>query len=107
MPPPPPGVEPPSLWGVGEHVEQTFAKAAARAAITRETVVFAAPSVEAAVARYTEDFGPFVTLRGALEERARWQEFLEDFAALVTRFNHATDGSARIESDYLVITVDR
>ena len=27
MPPPPPGVQPPPLWGVEEHVEEAFAAA--------------------------------------------------------------------------------
>jgi len=107
MPPPPAGAEPPPLWGVTEHIEETFAKVGARPAIARETVAFDAPSVAAVVARYADDFGPFVVLRGVIEPQGRWQGFLEAFAALVGRFNRAADGSASIGADYLVITVDR
>ena len=107
MPPPPAGVEPPPLWGVPEHIEETFALAGVQPAIERETVVFAFPSVEAAVQHYVEDFGPFVTARRMLEPQQRWEDFVDEFVALVRRFNRASDGSASIESDYFVITVDR
>lgn len=107
MPPPPAGVEPPPLWGVPAHIEQTFAAAGAAPRIERETVAFAFPSEEAVVARYVEDFGPFVIARRMLEPQQRWEDFVAQFAALVRRFNGASDGSARVESDYFVVTVDR
>lgn len=107
MPPPPPGTEPPPLWGVAEHIEQVFAAAGAKPTLAHETVAFEFSSVEAAVRSYAEDFGPFVMARGVLEPQGRWDHFLESFEALVRRFNKATDGTARIESSYLVITIDR
>ena len=107
MPPPPAGVEPPPSWGVPEHIEETFALAGVQPTIEREMVVFAFPSAEAAVEHYVEDFGPFVTARRMLEPQQRWEDFVDEFAALVRRFNRASDGAASIESDYFVITVDR
>ena len=83
-----------------------FAAAGARAEIARERVVFEWPSVEAAVREYADDFGPFVAARGALEPQGRWNEFLEAFTALVERFDAGGDG-ARIDVDYLLITVER
>jgi hypothetical protein len=44
--------------------------------------------------------------RAVLEPQGRWDEFLEAFRDLVTRFNAAGD-RATIRSDYFVITVDR
>jgi SAM-dependent methyltransferase len=105
--PPPPGAQPPPLWGVEEHVEEVFAATEVRPTIERQTVDFDFPSVEEAVRRYAEDFGPFVTARGVLEPQGRWQEFLEAFAELIRRFNPASDGAAKIRSDYFLIRVER
>lgn len=107
MPPAPPGVEPPPLWGVPEHIEEAFAAAGVKPAIASETVTFEFPSVEEAVERYAADFGPFVAARTVLEPQRRWDEFLGAFGDLVRRFNPASDGSAQIPSKYFVITVDR
>lgn len=106
MPPAPPGVQPPPLWGVEEHAQEAFAAAGASATIERETVDFDFPSVEDAVQRYAEDFGPFVIARGVLEPQGRWVEFLQAFVDLIRRFNLAGDGTAKIRSDYLVIRVE-
>jgi ubiquinone/menaquinone biosynthesis C-methylase UbiE len=102
-----PGVEPPSLWGVEEHVRDTFAAAGVWPSIDHQAVEKEFASVQDAVAHYTRDFGPFVVARGVLEPQGRWDEFLEAFRELVTRFNVATDGTASIRSAYLLITVDR
>jgi SAM-dependent methyltransferase len=107
MPPPPPGVQPPPLWGVEEHIEEVFGAAEASVSIERETVDFAFPSVEDAVQRYAKDFGPFVIARGILEPQDRWEEFLHVFADLVRRFNLGSDGTAKIRSDYFLIRVER
>ena len=107
MPPPPPGVQPPPLWGVEEHVREAFAAAGASATIEHETVDFDFPSIEDAVKRYAEDFGPFVIARGVLEPQNRWEEFLREFTDLVRRFNLASDGTAKIRSDYFLIRVER
>jgi hypothetical protein len=52
-------------------------------------------------------FGPFVTARTMLEPQGRWPEFVQAFAELIRRFNLATDGTARIQGEYLLITIDR
>ena len=52
-------------------------------------------------------FGPFVTARTMLEPQGRWPDFVQAFADLIRRFNLAADGTARIQSGYLLITVDR
>lgn len=105
MPPPPPGVQPPPLWGVEAHVREMFAAAGVTADIARETVGFDFASAKDFVREYADDFGPFVMARGVLEPQGRWEEFLEAFAVLVGRFNTAGDGKARIESEYFLITV--
>lgn len=107
MPPPPPGVEPPPLWGIEAHVSEVFSAAGVSAALARETVEIDFPSVEDAVRHYAEDFGPFVMARRVLEPQNRWEAFLGEFGDLIRRFNSVADGSARIQSAYFIITVER
>jgi SAM-dependent methyltransferase len=107
LPPPPPGVQPPSLWGVESHVTEMFGAAGVTPSIARETVEFAFPSVDHAVNHYGKDFGPFVIARGLLEPDGRWEELLAEFGKVLERFNVADNGTAAIRSDYFVVTVDR
>jgi SAM-dependent methyltransferase len=106
LPPPPPGVQTPPLWGVESHVNDAFAAAGVTPDIAVETIELAFPSVADAVDDYATNFGPFVTARAVLEPQGRWTEFLEAFADLLRRLNLATDGTARIPAEYLLITVD-
>ena len=106
MPPPPPDVQPPQLWGVEAHIAEMFAAAGAQAEVERAAVVFEWPSTAASVQEYVDEFGPIVTLRGILEPQGRWPEYREGFTQLVERFDEG-DGSARIRAEYLVTTVRR
>jgi hypothetical protein len=107
MPAPPPGVEPPPLWGLEAHIDDVFRAAGTVPSLVRESVEFEFPSVADAVRAYADDFGPFVIARRLLEPQGRWDEFLDAFEALVRRFNTAPDGAVRIRSGYFVISIDR
>jgi SAM-dependent methyltransferase len=107
LPPPPAGVQPPPLWGVESHVEEVFAAAGVTPDVAREKVELEFASEQDAVDEYMNTFGPFVMARTMLEPQGRWPEFVQAFADLIRRFNLATDGSARIQSEYLLITVER
>ena len=107
MPPPPPGVQPPPLWGVTAHIHDVFRAVDAEPSIEPETVAFRFDSVEDAVHQYTANFGPFVSARAVLEPQGRWAEFVGGFRELVDRFNAAADGTALVRSDYFVISVQR
>jgi SAM-dependent methyltransferase len=105
LPPPPPGVQPPPLWGSEAHINEMFGTAGVTPSITRESVDFDFSTEDDAVQEYTGSFGPFVAARGVLEPQGRWDEMVAAFADVVARFNTASDGGARIRSDYFVITV--
>jgi SAM-dependent methyltransferase len=107
LPPPPPGAQVPPQWGDEEHIHEMFGAVGLRVTVTRETVEFGYPSVEAMVEAYAEDFGVFVMARRLLEPQGRWEVFIAEFAELVARHNRAGDGTARIASDYLLILGDR
>jgi hypothetical protein len=107
MPPPPPDVQPPPLWGVEDHVREMFATAGVTPQIARRRVDFPFANEAAAADGYANDFGPFLALRGILEPQGKWPPFMDAFRDLIHRFNGADDGTASIGSDYLLITVDR
>ena len=107
MPPPPPDVDSPRLWGDENHIREMFAAAGATPSIERETVVVELGSEAELVAAYTEKFGPMVAARPALEAQGRWDEFVEAFRQLVHRFNAGDEQAARLPSDYYLITVER
>jgi SAM-dependent methyltransferase len=107
LPPPPAGVEPPSLWGVESHVNEVFAAAGATPDIVVETLDVLFASEQDVVDFYMKTFGVFVMARKLLEPQGRWPEFVQAFADIVHRFNVATDGSATIRAEYFLITVDR
>ncbi len=101
--PPPPGAGVPARWGDESHIHDMFAAAGATIAVTRKTVEFSYPSVQALVDSYSTEFGVFVVARQILEPQGRWEDFIGAFTELVERFNLADDGSARIASDFLLI----
>jgi len=107
MPPPPPGVEGPPLWGVEEHIDEVFGASGVTPSVAHESVRFESDSLETMVSRYGNELGPFVMARAMLEPQGRWDEFRTSFGELVSRFNEADDGSVRVRSDYLVISVPR
>jgi SAM-dependent methyltransferase len=107
LPAPPSGAQPPALWGDEQHILDTFEAAGASPSLERMTVKFSFDSVQDTVRHYAEGFGPFVMARQVLEPEGRWQEFLDAFGELVAGFNIATDGTATVPSEYLIITVRR
>jgi SAM-dependent methyltransferase len=107
LPSPPPVAQPPSLWGVKAHIDEVFRAVGAEPSIEPDTVDFDFDSVDDAVGQYADNFGPFVSARKVLEPQGRWDEFIGAFRELVDRFNLATDGTARVRSDYFVILIQR
>jgi len=105
--PPPPGVQPPPLWGVKSHIEEVFAAAGATPDIAREVFDVQFASESAAVDEYTTTFGPYVVARTVLEPQGRWLEFVQALTDLIRRFNVAADGTVRIPAEYFLITIDR
>ena len=84
-----------------------FATAGVTPKVARRQVEFAFDSEPDAVQQYAEKFGPFIALRGAIEPQGRWEPFIAEFAELVHRFNSSGDNTAKIGSDYLLITAQR
>jgi ubiquinone/menaquinone biosynthesis C-methylase UbiE len=106
LPPAPPDVQPPALWGSRSHIHEVFGAVDAEPSVLQESVRFRFDSVEDAVDQYAASFGPFVSARAALEPRGRWEPFLVAFRSVVDRFI-VVDDSARIDADYFLVVIDR
>jgi SAM-dependent methyltransferase len=99
-PPPPPGAEPPIRWGDREHVRALLEPHGLELEMAVETVGFEHDSAESLVALYERSFGPMVTLRAATGDA--WPEARGELVGLFERENVASDGSMRVDADYLV-----
>jgi SAM-dependent methyltransferase len=100
-PPPPPGFQPPPLWGTRDHVEALFAGKGVELEFAHAAVDFRFDSVDAALDEYWENFGPIVTLRGALEPEGRGEELRAALRGFFER-NRADDGSVAYPGQYLI-----
>jgi len=106
LPPPPEGFQPPILWGVEDHVRQLFAASGAAVTCTTEHVVVEGASVEAWIAEEEDRLGPIILARQALEPEGKWPEVRAKLVEQTATANRATDGSLRLEREYLLSMVE-
>jgi ubiquinone/menaquinone biosynthesis C-methylase UbiE len=104
--PPPPGVQPPSLWGVAAHVKTLFGDSAAAVAATPRTFNFRYRSAAHFIDVFRTLYGPVHKAFGTLaEDKAKLLE--QDMTALLNRLNRAGPNSLIVPSEYLEIVVTR
>lgn len=102
MPPPPPELKPPTMWGNDGYMRELFGPLGVELSFDRANVVFEGESPEAWVEYNERVLGPMVMARAALEPQGKWQALRDDLVELYRRNNLATDGSLRVEAEYLV-----
>jgi len=102
MPPPPPDLKPPTLWGTEEHMRELLEPHGAELEFTRANVTFEAESPEAWLEYNERVLGPMVMARAALEPQGKWEALHEDLLRLYHELNLERDGSFRAEGEYLV-----
>jgi SAM-dependent methyltransferase len=107
MPPPPPELKPPTLWGTEPHMRELLEPHGVELRFERGNVVFEADSPAAWLDYNERVLGPLVMARAALEPQGKWEALHEDLAGLYERENQATDGSFRVEPEYLVTIAPR
>jgi ubiquinone/menaquinone biosynthesis C-methylase UbiE len=102
MPPPPPELRPPVMWGDADHVRALFAGTGAELSFEPRAVTFAGESAQ----RWLEDderlLGPTVMAKAALEQQGRYEDLRREIVDLYESVNEADDGSFRVEAAYLV-----
>jgi SAM-dependent methyltransferase len=99
--PPPPGGEPPLLWGTEQHVRELLGDGD----FERHEIEWKDDSVETYARFMLESFGPLLNARELLGERAN--ELDEGFRTFLASENLADDGTLRFKGDYLVAVVRR
>lgn len=103
---PPPGLNPPSLWGDREWIETMFAQYAEAIRINRKTFMFRYPSPQKFVDFFRTYYGPMHKAFLALD--AAGQTALNaDVLKTIEDFNTAADGSMAVPSEYVEVLVTR
>jgi SAM-dependent methyltransferase len=102
-PTPPPGAQPPPLWGSEEHVRVLFGDRVELQTLLREDLTITA--FEQA-GDYGEHFkaryGPTIVARGNAEREGRAQEFDAALYGFCEEWNRGGEGAARFEKEYLL-----
>src|SRR3954454_24665662 len=98
--PPPPGGEPPALWGTEDHVREMWGDAVE---FERHEIVWKDESVESYARFMLDSFGPLLNAREILGEREG--ELDQAFREYLERENEADDGTLRFRGEYLLSVV--
>ncbi len=108
MPPPPPGVQPPPLWGDEEHVRALLGDRVTDVVARRQTLTidrWATP--EAWRDFWKTVYGPtIVAYRNIADDPERVAALDHDLAALATRYDRGT-GTTVMDWEYLLLTARR
>ena len=99
--PPPPGGQPPILWGTEDHIRELLGDAE----FERHEVEWTDESVESYARFMLESFGPLLNARELLGEREI--ELDEAFRAFLAEENLNDDGTLRFKGEYLLAVVPR
>jgi SAM-dependent methyltransferase len=103
MPPPPPGVQPPPLWGSEEHMQGLFGGRVEFHSLERdvlEITAFEHPHDYAE--HFKANYGPSIAARANAAREGREDEFDEALNALCDEWNRGTPDRARFEKEYLL-----
>jgi ubiquinone/menaquinone biosynthesis C-methylase UbiE len=104
--PPPPGLEPPSLWGVKAKIEERFGAYAKEIRIQSRTARFRAPSPEDWVKFMRTFFGPTMRTFEALEPPDQ-ERLAKGMADLARQYNQSDNGTMLAEGEYCEVLVVR
>ncbi|HEV7846216.1 MAG TPA: class I SAM-dependent methyltransferase, partial [Thermoleophilaceae bacterium] len=97
--PPPPGGQPPLLWGTEDHVRELWGEAE----FERHAIEWQDESVESYARFMLDSFGPLLNARELLAEREH--ELDEAFTDYLRAENENDDGTLRFSGEYLLSVV--
>ncbi|CAA9571222.1 MAG: Methyltransferase type 11 [uncultured Thermomicrobiales bacterium] len=100
--PPPPGVEPPSVWGTEVGVTTLLGSGIGNLAIKRRHFTFRYLSPEHWLAYFRTHFGPIERAFAGLDRDGQ-EAFAADLLGVVARFNRANDGTLVAPAEYLEV----
>lgn len=102
----PEGVPRPTGWGDEEVVRARFEGLAGSVELTRRTVPFEFPSLEAMWEVLTSSAGPQVATREAMDP-GDWEALRLETLEMATEFARPADGSVVVDSEYLLVVARR
>ena len=102
--PPPPGLQPPSLWGVETHLRSIFGNAAAAIAVTPRTFNFRYRSAAHFIEMFRTWYGPVHKAFAALPAD-KAVELEGDMTHLLNSMNRAGSASLVVPSEYLEVVI--
>jgi SAM-dependent methyltransferase len=102
MPPPPPELKSPAMWGDEDHVRSLFADSGAQLTFERQAVTFEHDSPEDWIQYNERVLGPTIMAKAALEPQGKWDPLRRELVELYTEGNEADDGSFRARAEYLL-----
>jgi SAM-dependent methyltransferase len=101
--PPPPGIQPPVLWGDEETARARFGGSVSDLTMTKVPITFKFPfPPEKVVEYFREFFGPTKMAFAALDPDGQ-ASLKADLVDLWTENNRATDGTTEVEGEYLEV----
>jgi len=101
--PPPPGMSPPLQWGTEDIIRERFEDGISDLQMNRRKVEFTFDGTpEEAVENFRKYFGPTQKAFESLDEAGQ-AALRKDLVDLWTEHNQASDGTTRIESEYLEV----
>ena len=103
---PPPGVQPPSLWGVESHLRTLFAERASDIQVTPRVFNFRYRSAAHFIAVFRDWYGP-VNKVFAAQSPAGAQALASELTELLSGLNQAGPNSLVVPSEYLEVVVER
>lgn len=106
MPPAPPELKPPVMWGSEDHVRSLFEPTGAELAFERHMVTFEHESPTGWLEYNERVLGPTIMAKAALEPQGKWDALRNDLVKLYTDGNEAEDGAFKARAEYL-LTVAR
>jgi ubiquinone/menaquinone biosynthesis C-methylase UbiE len=104
--PPPPGVQPPSLWGVESHLRELFDDSAREISVARRLFNFRYQSAAHFIEVFRTWYGPVHKAFAALPPDGA-QALERDLTELLERYNRAGPESLIVPSEYLEVVITR
>jgi SAM-dependent methyltransferase len=105
--PPPPGLDPPPLWGVEAHVRDLFGTGVIELRARRRRYAFRFDSPEAFTAFFREQYGPTAAAFAGLEP-VEQRDLADAITGLARRFDRlGGHGASAIQAEYLEIVATR
>jgi SAM-dependent methyltransferase len=103
MPAPPPGAQPPPLWGSEEHLRELLGERVELETLERETLdidAFARPDDYGE--HFKERYGPTIAARANAEREGRAEELDRALSEFCVEWNRGDEDGARFEQEYLL-----